>query len=127
MARGELTSGPGDIGELMEHVDGVWDRLHFRTPWSKAREYERVRRALTRFLEWHYADKRELVGTEERFSTVVDLPDGERVQLTGYADRLELDEDGHVVVVDLQRGCRARAAGGARRRPGRGAATTRDA
>ena len=30
----------------MGHVDAVWDRLHFRTPWSKAREYERVRRAL---------------------------------------------------------------------------------
>jgi superfamily I DNA/RNA helicase/RecB family exonuclease len=104
VARGELTTGPGDVAELMEHVDAVWDRLHFRTPWSKAREHERVRRALTRFLEWHYADKRELVGTEERFSTVVDLPDGERVQLTGYADRLELDTDGHVVVVDLKTG-----------------------
>ena len=60
VASGELTSGPGDVEELMEHVDAVWDRLHFRTPWSKAREHARVRRALTRFLEWHYGDKREL-------------------------------------------------------------------
>ena len=63
----------------MEHVDAVWERLHFRTPWSKAREHARVRRALTRFLEWHYGDKRELVGTEMRFSTVVELADGEQV------------------------------------------------
>ena len=27
----------------MEHVDEVWDRLHFRTPWSAAREHERIR------------------------------------------------------------------------------------
>ncbi len=89
VARGELTSGPGDVDELMAHVDAVWDRLHFRTPWSKAREHARVRRALTRFLEWHYGDKRELVDVEARFSIVVDLPDGEQVELTGYADRIE--------------------------------------
>jgi superfamily I DNA/RNA helicase/RecB family exonuclease len=104
VARGELTTGPGDVDELMEHVDAVWDRLHFRTPWSKAREHARVRRALTRFLDWHYGDKRELLDTETRFSTVVELPDGEQVELTGYADRLELDPDGHVVVVDLKTG-----------------------
>ena len=30
------------------------------------------------------------------------LPDGQVVRLHGYADRLELDEDGRVVVVDLK-------------------------
>ena len=32
------------------------------------------------------------------------LPDGEAVVLHGYADRLEVDDDGHVVVVDLKTG-----------------------
>ena len=32
----------------------------------------------------------------------VTLPDGQVVRLHGYADRLELDEDGRVVVVDLK-------------------------
>ena len=41
---------------------------------------------------------------EASFSTVVELADGERVRLTGYADRLELDADGRVVVVDLKSG-----------------------
>ena len=104
VASGELTQGPGDVDELMEHVDAVWDRLHFRTPWSKQREHARVRRALTRFLDWHYGDKRELVEIEARFSTVVELPDGEQVELTGYADRIERDADGNVVVVDLKTG-----------------------
>ncbi len=102
VALGELTTGPGDVDELMAQVDAVWDRLHFRTPWSKQREHARVRRALTRFLEWHYANERELVGVESRFSTVVQLPDGEEVELMGYADRVELDADGRVVVVDLK-------------------------
>ena len=43
VASGELTSGPGTSTSSMGHVDAVWDRLHFRTPWSKAREYDRVR------------------------------------------------------------------------------------
>jgi superfamily I DNA/RNA helicase/RecB family exonuclease len=104
VASGELAAGPGDVDLLMEHVDRVWDRLDFRTPWSKAREHERVRAALGRFLAWHHANPRRLLGTEQAFSTVVELSGGERVKLTGYADRLEVDADGRVVVVDLKSG-----------------------
>ncbi|MGA9748139.1 MAG: PD-(D/E)XK nuclease family protein, partial [Nocardioides sp.] len=104
VASGEVSAGADDVDLLMDHVDGVWDRLDFRTPWSKAREHERVRAALSRFLAWHHANPRELLATEARFSTVVELPGGEQVELTGYADRLELDADGKVVVVDLKSG-----------------------
>lgn len=104
VASGEIVAGPEDADLLMEHVDAVWDRLEFRTPWSKLREHERIRVALERFLRWHHANPRDLVGTEARFSTVVELPEGEQVTLIGYADRLELDHDGQVVVVDLKTG-----------------------
>ena len=30
----------------MVHVDEVWDQLGFRTPWSRGREREEVRKAL---------------------------------------------------------------------------------
>ncbi|MGN6250638.1 MAG: ATP-dependent helicase [Marmoricola sp.] len=122
VATGELPAGPGDTDVLMAEVDAVWDRLEFRTPWSRAREHARVRRALERFLQWHHRDLapdgpgRTLLATEAPFSTVVDLPDGERVRLTGYADRLELDREGRVVVVDLKTA----------RRPPSGAAVRRD-
>ncbi|MGY2702527.1 ATP-dependent helicase [Nocardioides sp. HB32] len=101
VATGELEPS---VDVLMEHVDQVWDRLDFRTPWSKLREHERVRAAVGRFLQWHLANPRELIGTEAKFTTVVALDDGERVTISGYADRLELDADGHVVVVDLKSG-----------------------
>jgi RecB family exonuclease len=91
-----------DLDLLMRHVDEVWARLHFRTPWSAAREHERIEVALTRFLEWHEHNPRKLVGTEERFETIVELESGEPVRLHGYADRLELDAEGRVVVVDLK-------------------------
>ena len=104
VARGELPSDPASLDTLMEQVDAVWDRLDFRTPWSKAREHDRVRDALRRFLEWHNANPRTLLATEESFTTVVELPAGEKVALRGYADRVELDADGRVVVVDLKTG-----------------------
>lgn len=101
VATGELEPS---VDVLMEHVDAVWDRLDFRTPWSKLREHERVRAAVGRFLQWHLANPRRVVEVEAAFSTVVQLESGEHVKLTGYADRLELDADGNVVVVDLKSG-----------------------
>ncbi len=111
IAAGELEvtgAEEADVDAVMAHVDDVWDRLEFRTPWSKAREHERVRAAITRFLRWHQLNQRTLLATEHPFSTVVTVPDAEgndvEVTLTGYADRLELDTDGAVVVVDLKTG-----------------------
>ncbi len=97
---------PADVDELMLHVDEVWDRLDFRTPWSKERERSRVRAALARFLQWHASNPRDVLALEAPFSTVVTLASGEQVRLTGYADRLELDSEGRVVVVDLKTGRR---------------------
>ena len=36
-------SGPDGVEPLMGHVEQVWDRLEFRTPWAKARELDRIR------------------------------------------------------------------------------------
>jgi RecB family exonuclease len=92
------------VDALMVHVDQVWGQIPFRTPWSGGREREEVRHALDRFLVKHQAAARELVATEVPIRAEVDLPDGQRVLLHGYADRLELDAQGRVVVVDLKTG-----------------------
>ncbi|HEX6151868.1 ATP-dependent DNA helicase [Nocardioides sp.] len=99
VAAGDL---PADLDTLMTEVDAVWDRLSFRTPWSKKREHERLRAALARFLAWHAANPRTLVGLEEQFSAEIQLDSGQRVRLSGYADRLEVDVEGNLVVVDLK-------------------------
>lgn len=94
---------PAALEALMTHVDQVWGRFDFRTPWSRQREHDRVRAALARFLRWHHDNTRTLVAREARFSTEVEV-DGERVEITGSADRVELDAHGRVVVVDLKTG-----------------------
>lgn len=104
VASGDL-DGRDPMPELMAMVDEVWGRMEFRTPWSSAREREAVEAALLRFLLWHRRPgARTVVATEPRLHAEVTLPDGQVVRLHGYADRLELDEDGNVVVVDLKTG-----------------------
>jgi RecB family exonuclease len=79
--------------------------MSFRTPWSGERERQAVRDALGRFVAWQSRPgARTQVSSEGRITATVDLPDGERVRLTGYIDRLELDDHGDVVVVDLKTG-----------------------
>src|SRR5581483_4877393 len=103
VATGELADA--SVDDLMAHVDVVWDRLEFRTPWSGEREYAAIREALVRFLAWHRRpDARPILGLEEHLRTPMPLPSGDTVELNGYADRLELDADGNVIVVDLKTG-----------------------
>ncbi len=105
IARGELEASPGQVDELMAHVDQVWHQLTFRTPWSGLREREEVRAALTRFVDWHHRPgARTVLATERELRAEVVLPDGQHVVLHGFADRLEIDDDGTVVVVDLKTG-----------------------
>ncbi|HEX6486066.1 MAG TPA: ATP-dependent DNA helicase [Nocardioidaceae bacterium] len=98
--------GKGELAgtdDLMGYVDRIWGQMSFRTPWSRTREREEVRAALDRFVAWHSRPgARTVVATEEHLTAEVTLPDGQRVRLNGYADRLELDEDGRVVVIDLK-------------------------
>ncbi|MFB9311722.1 ATP-dependent helicase [Nocardioides plantarum] len=91
--------------DLMTMVDEVWARMDFRTPWSGEREREAVAAVLGRFVAWHSRPgARTVIAVEPRLRAEVELPDGQVVRLHGYADRLELDEHGRVVVVDLKTG-----------------------
>ncbi len=89
----------------MGFVDEVWERMEFRTPWSGERERVAVAEVLARFVAWHARPgARTVIAVEPELRAEVTLPDGQVVRLHGYADRLELDEDGRVVVVDLKTG-----------------------
>jgi RecB family exonuclease len=103
IGRGEIEPGETVVEELMGHLDAVWAEIPFRTPWSAEREREAAREALTRFVAWHQRpDARTVLATEHEVRASVTLPGGSAVVLHGYADRLEIDDDGRVVVIDLK-------------------------
>jgi superfamily I DNA/RNA helicase/RecB family exonuclease len=107
IGRGEIQIDDQEttVQALMAEVDRVWGQLPFRTPWSAARSRAEVEAALGRFIHWHQRrEARRLLATEHEFRVAVTLPDGHDVQLHGFADRLEVDADGRVVVVDLKTG-----------------------
>jgi superfamily I DNA/RNA helicase/RecB family exonuclease len=98
VAKGEVA----ETDDLMGYVDRVWSQLAFRTPWTAAKERAEVARALDRFLAWHRRPgARTVIATEQKLEAEVVIG-AERIVLRGYADRLELDENGRVVVVDFK-------------------------
>lgn len=95
---------PADVDALAGTLDAVWPALPFDAPWQRIREREEALKVLQRFLRWHHDDPRELLGVERDFEVEL-APD---VVLHGRADRVELDPDGNVVVVDLKTGTTTR-------------------
>jgi len=105
---GALGAGEDDdvvVEEAMAHLDEVWAQIPFRTPWSASRERAEAEAAIRRFVAWdRRADARTVIATEQRLAASVTLPDGQEVRIEGYADRLEIDDRGRVVVIDLKTG-----------------------
>jgi superfamily I DNA/RNA helicase/RecB family exonuclease len=103
VAKGEI---PESLDAMDAEVDRVWSELRFEARWQSESERREARSALARFLGYHQRRDRELVGTESRVSAevTVPLPDGgdEAVQLSGYIDRVERDDQGRLVPIDLK-------------------------
>jgi superfamily I DNA/RNA helicase/RecB family exonuclease len=102
----EVATGraPADLDVLVERLDTVWSQLAYDAPWQSAQQHVEAREALRRFLVWHASARdRQLVATEVGFAVEIDVPGG-RVVLRGFMDRVELDRNGRVHVVDLKTG-----------------------
>ena len=92
-----------DVDVLMEQLDRVWSHLSFEAAWQSNAERENARAALIRFLAWNASSSRELVGSEQGFEVHLQVA-GRLVRLRGSMDRVELDDQGRVVIVDLKTG-----------------------
>jgi RecB family exonuclease len=95
---------PPVLDKLMARLDTVWHQLAFDAPWQSQQQREQAREALERLLAWLAEDRgRTLVGTEQEFQ--VDLAvAGRDVVISGKMDRVEVDGQGNVHVVDLKTG-----------------------
>jgi superfamily I DNA/RNA helicase/RecB family exonuclease len=92
-----------DADEMIAHVDRIWDQLQFETPWAREKQREEVREVIRRFVAWHNGrPDRTYLASEQSIEAPLTLPNGERVVLRGFVDRLELDQDGNVVVIDFK-------------------------
>jgi superfamily I DNA/RNA helicase/RecB family exonuclease len=95
-----LETLPAELDTLVERLDSVWPSLPFDAPWQRVREREAAIEVLDRFLRWQRQNPRRLAAAEQAF----EVPLGDDIVLRGRADRLELDDAGRLVVVDLKTG-----------------------
>ncbi|MEI6620984.1 MAG: ATP-dependent DNA helicase [Actinomycetes bacterium] len=107
VARGEL---PADDQVLAEQASRRWGALSYEARWQAQAELAEARAALVRFVTWHSANRgRSLVATEVPFEVEFDAG-SDRVVIRGKADRLELDTDEQLHVVDLKTERKAKSA-----------------
>lgn len=93
--------------ELIKELDRRWPELGLTQNWESERLKERAETMLRKFAQYainaRSKDKRELVAVEGSFSVLI--TGGARdALLRGRVDRLEIDDKGRYVVVDLKTG-----------------------
>ncbi|WP_425571421.1 ATP-dependent helicase [Phytohabitans rumicis] len=92
-----------DRGQLLEYIAGRFDAIELAAQWMAGAERARAEAMVDKLLRWLATNPRRLLAIEHEFA--VRLADPLRpVDLTGRVDRLELDADGRLVVVDLKTG-----------------------
>ena len=98
-AAAALAGDGADDGEIAKRIDELWQHLDFGSSWYSARQRRQAEQMVRKFLAWHQNNPRDLVAVEHELRARI----GD-ITITGRVDRLERDEDGAAVVVDLKTG-----------------------
>jgi superfamily I DNA/RNA helicase/RecB family exonuclease len=88
--------------QVSDRIDEIWHHLDFGSAWYSAKQRSLAERMVRKFLDWHAANPRDLVAVEESLKVRIG-----QVEITGRVDRLESDDRGRAVVVDLKTGASA--------------------
>jgi superfamily I DNA/RNA helicase/RecB family exonuclease len=88
--------------DVADRIDEIWHHLDFGSAWYSAKQRALAERMVRKFLDWHAANPRDLVAVEQALKVRIG-----QVEITGRVDRLESDDQGRAVVVDLKTGTSA--------------------
>ncbi|MGC4894120.1 ATP-dependent helicase [Micromonospora sp. DT31] len=92
-----------DREALLEYVAARFDAIELAARWMAGPERERAEAMVDKLLRWLAGNPRRLLAIEHEFAVRLDDP-SRPVELTGRVDRLEVDADGRLVVIDLKTG-----------------------
>jgi len=98
-AAAALAAEGADDTEISKRIDEIWHHLDFGSRWYSRKQRQQAELMVRRFLDWHRANPRQLVAVERALR----VPVG-NVLITGRVDRLERDDSGAAIVVDLKTG-----------------------
>ncbi|MFG3707313.1 ATP-dependent helicase [Micromonospora sp. NPDC047670] len=92
-----------DRGALLDYVAARFDAIELAARWMVGPERVRAEAMVDKLLRWLAANPRRLLAIEHEFAVRLDDPH-RPVELAGRVDRLEVDADGRLVVIDLKTG-----------------------
>jgi RecB family exonuclease len=92
-----------DREKLVEYVSARFEAIELAARWLAGPERERVQAMIDKLLRWLAGNPRRLLAIEHEFTVRLDDP-ARPIRLTGRVDRLEVDEQGRLVVIDLKTG-----------------------
>ncbi|SCG34055.1 Superfamily I DNA or RNA helicase [Micromonospora halophytica] len=92
-----------DRTALLEYVAARFDAIELAARWMVGPERERAEAMVDKLLRWLAGNPRRLLAIEHEFAVRLDDP-SRPVELTGRVDRLEVDAEGRLVVIDLKTG-----------------------
>ncbi|MEU7756777.1 ATP-dependent DNA helicase [Micromonospora sp. NPDC049171] len=92
-----------DRGALLDYVAARFDAIELAARWMAGPERDRAEAMVDKLLRWLATNPRRLLAIEHEFAVRLDDPN-RPVDLTGRVDRLEVDEAGRLVVIDLKTG-----------------------
>ena len=94
------TGAQVDRATLVEYVAGRFDEIELSARWLAGRERARAENMIDKLVGWLAANPRRLAAIEAAFMVNLD----HITQIKGRVDRLEVDEQGRLVVIDLKTG-----------------------
>jgi ATP-dependent exoDNAse (exonuclease V) beta subunit len=94
------TDAQVDRATLIEYVAGRFDEIELSARWLAGRERKRAEQMVDKLVAWLAANPRRLAAIEAAFMVNLDRV----TQIKGRVDRLEIDAEGRLVVIDLKTG-----------------------
>jgi len=98
-AAAQLIADGATEQQVAGRIDEIWHHLDFGSVWYGNRQRELAENMVRKFLDWHTANPRDLLATEQALKVSIG-----RVEITGRVDRLEKDGQDRGVIVDLKTG-----------------------
>ncbi|MCI4062551.1 PD-(D/E)XK nuclease family protein [Micromonospora sp. R77] len=92
-----------DRTALLDYVAARFDAIELAARWMVGPERERAEAMVDKLLRWLAGNPRRLLAIEHEFAVRLDDPQ-RPVELVGRVDRLEVDAEGRLVVIDLKTG-----------------------
>jgi len=93
-----------DRAALMEYVNERFDVIELAARWLAPREQHKAEQMVDKLVRWIAVNPRRLLAIERDFLVRVTDDEARPIDLKGRVDRLEVDDQGRLVVIDLKTG-----------------------